>query len=1098
MDPREDFLKSTKLKEFQSHIREGHTLLIESLWEGPKGLLLHLAQKAIGKHIVILSGTQKENYLFDDLSYFSDVVKPLEFPAWESLPTEEIPPSPDVVGERYHILREIQNAKDPLILFTTLQAIFQKVLSPTSLHSLHLIIRKGTKIPFSSLPHKLSEMGYHRKIVASDKAEFAVRGGIIDIFPVSAKEPYRIEFFEDEIVSIRKYDPVGQVSVGKIDEITITPGEEMELLSQQESVSLFDYLGDNTLLVFDDIALLEDKYVSLQEMLSPSRLLCSLDEILEKTAHLQKIYFASSSLEKLSQVKILGKVERPYSEKTAAQEISFELFNKTFFSKRWNHPFFPLLPTFCPHQDPAELSTEIFFQELEEMKPQILFLCTSESEENALKKKLSPYLLENSIFERGYLSSGFYLKEPPLAFIAMAEFTHRYKVRREKQRSHYHTLPFEMMDLTPGDAIVHLDNGIGKYLGIEKKPNHLGIETEYLHLGYAQNANLYVPIDQTHLVSKYIGATEELPELNTLGSSKWKRARKRTEEAILGYAKDLLKVQAQRALQKGEGFSSDSDLIKQFAGEFAYEETVDQLQTMEKISEDLRSQRLMDRLVCGDVGYGKTEVAIRAAFKTVADGGKQVAILVPTTVLAMQHFETFSERMENFPINVGLLCRFIKPKEARETINKTAEGSVDILIGTHRILSSDISFKDLGLIIIDEEQRFGVRAKEHLKALKKDVHCLTLSATPIPRTLYLSLAGARDLSTINTPPDDRLPIQTIVCQKNDEIIKNALLRELARDGQVFIIHNRIETIYRIAQKIRELLPQAKVVVGHGQMHSQELDLVFHAFKSGKADILVATTIIENGIDIPNANTILIDDADRFGLADLYQMRGRVGRWNRKAYCYFLISNLRELSEIARKRLSVLSQIKGHGGGMKIAMHDLEIRGAGNILGTEQSGHISSIGFHLYCKLLKKTIASYKDNTTPLLFQEIKIEFPFPARITEHYIEETALRMEIYQRLGDAEKDQDIDELIEEVIDRYGPLPEEVKWLQSIAKIRLFALKNHFSLLKIRKVVLHAEQDFGKKNKIVRKIIIANPQSPKELESIVLTALKENFPLKEQI
>ncbi len=503
----------------------------------------------------------------------------------------------------------------------------------------------------------------------------------------------------------------------------------------------------------------------------------------------------------------------------------------------------------------------------------------------------------------------------------------------------------------------------------------------------------------------------------------------------------------------------------------------------------------MDRLICGDVGYGKTEVAMRAAFKAVVDGEKQVAVLVPTTVLAMQHFETFSARMEGYPVRVGVMSRFVKPKDIEKTLQQIAEGTIDILIGTHRIVSEDVTFKNLGLVIIDEEQRFGVRAKEHLKKIRKEVDCLTLSATPIPRTLYMSLTGARSLSVINTPPEDRLPIQSVVCTATEELIKNALLRELARGGQSYIIHNRVESIYKMAETIQKLVPTARIVVGHGQMGAQELDTVFHAFKTGTADILVATSIIENGIDIPNANTMLIDHAERFGLADLYQMRGRVGRWNRKAYCYFLVPNTKELSEISRKRLSALTHSSGHGGGMKIAMHDLEIRGAGNILGTEQSGHVATIGFHLYCKLLKKTITALQKKETPLAYHEVKVEFPFDARLPDDYVNETSLRMEIYQRLGDAESEEEIDKLIDEVRDRFGPLPKPVEWLHRITRIRLFAARSQFTLLKLTKVVFLAEQSHGQKNKISKKILIKFPQNPEELEKTVLHALRENFPLK---
>ena len=1088
----DEYLSNLLLQEFAQKIKTGTDIVAEGLWNAPKALLLCIAQQALGKHVVILTGGgASERRLFDDCAYFAEK-NPLEFPAWETLPSEEIPPSPDIVGERYRVLRTIQESEEPQIIFTTLQASLQKLLPPQKLKNMHLIIKEKGEVPFDALPEVLGEMGYHRRAVAADKGEFAVRGGIIDLYPVNSPDPFRIEFWGDEIASIRKYDPISQTSVGRVKEILITPGEELELLAKsQELATLFDYLGSQTLVVFDEIAHIEDNYVALKNMAgASSRTFTSLEDLFTAIKPCQKIYFSETPLDQLSEVRLLDRTTR---------QVAFETLNQQLTASRWPSPFFSLFSAFCPPELALDdFSPDQFLTILSEVPEKITyrFLCQNESEKTALKDRLSklPKPLEGE-FERGYLSSGFYLKEPSLALIPMTELTHRYKVRRQKQRTHYHTLPVEMLSISPGEAVVHMNSGIGKYIGIERRPNHLGVETEFMVLEYAEGGKLYVPMEQANLISKYIGSSEEKPELHTLGSVRWKRARERTEQAIMGYATDLLKLQAERLLKGGFVYPPDSELMKQFGEEFPYEETPDQLLAIESILKDMLSDQSMDRLVCGDVGYGKTEVAMRAAFKAVVDGGKQVAVLVPTTVLATQHFETFSARMANYPLKIGVLSRFVKAKEIEKTLQQAAEGTIDILIGTHRIVSDDVSFKNLGLVIIDEEQRFGVRAKEHLKKVRKEVDCLTLSATPIPRTLYMSLTGARALSVINTPPDDRLPIQSVVCTASEELIKNALLRELARGGQAYVIHNRVESIFKMADTIQKLVPAARIVVGHGQMGSKELDTVFHAFKSGQADILVATSIIENGIDIPNANTILIDHAERFGLADLYQMRGRVGRWNRKAYCYFLVPSTKELSEISRKRLSALTVSSGHGGGMKIAMHDLEIRGAGNILGTEQSGHVATIGFHLYCKLLKKTIAALQKKEAPLFYQEVKVEFPYDARLPDDYVNETTLRMEIYQRLGDAEDEHEIDRLIEEVRDRFGPLPPPVQWLHRITRIRHFAARNQFSLLKLTKVVFLAEQTHGKGNKISKKILVKLPQTPEELETTVLYALRENFPLK---
>lgn len=1101
----ESFLVSQRLVDFQQRVKWGESLVIEELWESPKALLAAIAMQSFEKHIVFLTAGQKEDRLLEDLGFFFD--GPLvEFPAWETLPGEEISPSSDIVGERYRILNAIANSTRPHIIIANLQAILQKLLPPKKLSELHLMLKKGSIMNFESMPHLLHQMGYHRKAVAADKAEFAVRGGIIDIFPVASTEPVRIEFFDDQIESLRIYDPISQVSIKKIEEIAITPGEELELL-QKEGVlaTLFDYLGPNTLVVFDEIAALEDRYVSLQEMTTrASKIFCSMNEMLEITAGLQKIFITENSLEELSEVAYQKKKDRNYySQNAPAEDVAFSIFGQTFLAKRFRHPFLTLFNAFCPPDHPSEqLTGEELLLNISRLSPEcneITLLTANEAEEKHFHKMLEELqiqLPERHHFAKGYLSSGFYLIDSKQVLLPMTELTHRYKIRRQKQRTNFNSPVSENLALNPGEAVVHLNSGIGKFLGIEKRPNHIGIDTEFMLLEYADNAKLYVPIQQANLISKYIGADDSPPRLHPLGSNRWKLAREKTQQAIIGYASDLLKLHAERAIKEGFIYPSDSEQIALFAQEFPYIETIDQQEAIKAIASDMCSNRVMDRLICGDVGYGKTEVAMRAAFKAVVDGGKQVAILVPTTVLALQHYETLCDRMQHFPVNIEVLSRFRTAKQIKTALEGLENGSVDIVVGTLRMISEDVHFKNLGLVIIDEEQRFGVRSKEHLKKLKKEVDCLTLSATPIPRTLYMSLVGAREMSLINTPPQDRLPIKSSVCQFDEQLIKNALLRELARDGQAYFIHNRVETIFQTADKLRTLLPSARIIVGHGQMSASELDHVFHSFKTGQADILVATSIVENGIDIPLANTILVDRADRFGIAELYQIRGRVGRWSRKAYCYFLIPNMRELPELARKRLSALADSSGHGGGMKIAMHDLEIRGAGNILGTEQSGHISAIGFHLYCKLLRKTIQSLQKKGQLPVQSEVKMEFPYDARLPEDYINEMSLRMEIYQRLGDAETEKELIDIINEVKDRFGPIPEQVQWLYYLSRIRLFASYNQFTQLKLTNVLLIVEQQHGKKS-ITKKIIFTPPKTAPELENKVIETLKANFPLKTQ-
>lgn len=1093
-----EILNSDKIQALQTALRKQESILIEDTWNAPKAFIASLAQQTTGKNILILTGaSQEETRLFHDFPFFTEMPA-IEFPAWETLPSESIAPSPDVVGERYKVLEEIAAKGQPRIILTGLQACLQRLIPPQKFQHLYLRLKIKDTIPFDTFIQRLVEMGYQRRPVAADKGEFAVRGGIIDVFPVSSPDPFRVEFWGDDIESIRIYDPVGQKSINPVETLEITPAKELELLKNEANLStILDYLGPETIVIFDDLLALEDRYSSLISICGAStRTFSSIDQLMDAIAPLQKIFLSQNPIEELSEIRLLEKGKGYYSAQAAMHKLSFHMFNREFQAQRWKHPFIPISYYLLPERaEKEEISGQEILTSLSKFAQtdcHLHFLCATELEKTSLQKRIYDAginLPQQSFFHIGYLSSGFVIEEEKLMILPMTEITHRYKIRRQKQRSTYHTTPAESYDLAPGELVVHLNNGIGKFLGLEKRPNHQGTLSEYFVIEYAENAKLFVPLNQAYLISKYIGSHEEIPKLHTLGSSRWKKTKEHTERAIMNYAADLLELYAKRSIKEGYSYPSDSTDTQAFEEDFPFVETEDQLAAIAAIKTDMSDKKCMDRLVCGDVGYGKTEVAMRAAFKAVVDGKKQVAVLVPTTVLAMQHYENFLERMSNFPINVAVLSRFRSPKQIRESLEGIAKGSIDIVIGTHRLVSEDVMFKDLGLIIIDEEQRFGVKAKEHLKKLKLSVECLTLSATPIPRTLYMSLIGARDMSVINTPPQDRLPITTVITEPTDQTLKNALLRELSRDGQAYVIHNRVETIYDFADRIKKLLPQARIVVGHGQMSNDEIDSVFHAFKSGQADILVATTIVENGIDIPNANTILIDRADRFGMADLYQLRGRVGRWNRRAYAYFLVPRLQSLPEISRKRLNALIEAQGYGGGMKIAMRDLEIRGAGNILGIEQSGHVEAIGFHLYCKLLKRTLQALQGKI-PSVIADVKIDFPMiDARLPEDYVNEVSLRMEIYQRLGDAIAFDDVDLIFDELKDRFGTPPEAVLWLYHITRIRVYAALHGFTLLKLDKVTLVLEQHKGKQTN-TKRALLGKFKNAQELESKVIKAMQE--------
>lgn len=1081
-----DKLSATKpFEAIKEVLASGANLLVEELWNGPKACLAAIAAHITGKNILLLTGASREEQrLLLDFPFFTDLPV-VDFPAWETLPHEGVAPSPDIVGERYHALYQLRREASRHIIICGLQAALQRVIAPEAFDALYLTLKVGDVIAPEMLAQQLQAMGYQRCPTAADKGEYAVRGGIVDLFPVSASAPHRLEFWGDDIESIRLYDPLSQTSVHEVSAVEVPPALELELLQKAPKLAtILDYIGDDTIVVVDDLLSVEDRAAALASLGSNSSgFFGTLSAFLDQVAPLQKIYFSPTPLEELTEVRVLSR-QKPMS------SIRCEMLGRVLEAERWRHPFATVSEYLLPEvSEGTVVSGEELIAAVGSLSTtvELYVLADNDRERESFLKRCNTKASVSIL--AGYLSSGFAIDDLSYLLFPLTEVSRRYKIRRQKLRATYHAAPLQSLDLKPGDLVVHLNNGIGKFLGIESRPNNQGIQSEFLHLSYAEGATLYVPIQQAHLVTKYIGATDQLPSLHTLGSGRWKKARDHTQKAIVGYAKDLLNLYAERQLRGGMAFPVDSEEMVAFEGEFPFTETEDQLHAIASIKKDMETPRPMDRLVCGDVGYGKTEVAMRAAFKAAADGGVQVAVLVPTTVLAMQHYENFKERMRNFPLNIGVLSRFNSAKQTRETLDGIATGSVDILIGTHRIISKDVQFKNLGLIIIDEEQRFGVRAKEHLKKVRADIDCLTLTATPIPRTLYMSLVGARDMSLINTPPEDRLPISTVIAETSDEVIRTALLRELARDGQAYVIHNRVETTYELADRIQQLVPHARVAVVHGQMEAHELDNIFHAFRHGEIDVLVATTIIENGIDVPNANTILIDRADHYGLATLYQMRGRVGRWNRRAYAYLLVKERRILREEAQQRLHALVHASGYGGGIKVAMRDLEIRGAGDLLGTEQSGHVATIGFHFYCKLLKRTVEALQGRHN-YAYTEVKMEFPIDAKLPESYVNEVSLRMEIYQRLGEAFTLAAIDELWREVQDRFGAPPPAALWLYHMSRVRLEAATLGYTMVRWEKMTLVTERRHGD-NMTVRRSPLKPRDDPAVWEKELLQILQNN-------
>ena len=863
------------------------------------------------------------------------------------------------------------------------------------------ILERGQSIPLEEVISRLEASGYVSAPQVAARGQYAQRGGILDVFSWQQQRPVRLEWFDLEIDSLREFDLDTQGSVGEVAHTEIYIGR-----TDASEGTLRDYLGA------------KDRVITI-----------------EPDAEFEGLGIGSGG-EATKAAAVF--YPPPFGDLGAGDLVLNETKRDRFFNQL--------------HSWAANRWT-------------IAFACVNEGEGERFREMAADFDFDTSnlIFLTSRATRGFVCPQAKLALLAESEVlgrsasqrAHRAALRRERVRAGRAIVDFS--EFEAGDLVVHLDHGIGRYEGLEKSPDGEG---EVLVLEFANSARLYVPLDQAWQVARYVGLGRKYPELSELGGARWKKAKEKATQGIYQYAARMLKVQAERETAEGHAFPPDSHWQQEFERSFHFTETPDQLKAIRDAKTDMESTRAMDRLICGDVGFGKTEVAIRAAFKAVTSG-KQAVIIAPTTVLAQQHWQNFRERMSEYPVTIELLSRYRSAAEQKKVIKALADGSVDIVVGTHRVISQDVIFKDLGLVVVDEEQRFGVKHKDALKEKFRLVDVLTLSATPIPRTLYLSLMGARDMSVIETPPPNRQPVETIVCGYDERVIRDAINRELARGGQIYFLHNRVQTIERVAARIRELCDGSRVIVGHGQMEEKELEGVMQSFVAGKADILVSTTIIESGLDIPNANTIIIDRADRFGLADLYQLRGRVGRSGTKAYAYLLLP--RELMSVgaARKRVSAIKQYSELGSGFKIAMRDLEIRGAGNLLGTEQSGHIVSVGFDLYCKMLRRAVDSVKGQksfgaTTALRFDFLVTEEGefiksggIPSFVPNAYMGEPKLRIEAYRRLAEVGTRAEADALRVAWRDRFGPLPTALENALLCAAIRIEASQRRISLVEVK-------------------------------------------------
>lgn len=1031
--------------------------------------------------IVTHSDIEAKNIYEDLLLYTNDVYY---FPTKEVVFYNMDAISGDLRWARLKIINEILNDKKKIVV-TSIDA-FVNSYTPVDFYEKYKIrLSVGDEKDLKDLALLLVESGYERVEIVEGKGEFSLRGGILDVYPPQAVYPYRIEMFGDEIDSIRTFNTSSQRSIDKINEIDIFPAKEV-IVDKDAAV-----LAKETILKNQAEALGRSKDKERIERLK--KVISKNLEGLEQNHHFETIdsylpffyekpesffdYVKDYNIVMDDVARCIGKLESIYIEFNENYSMFLQrgdilpkhielLIPKDdvieHFEKRCN----VIMETFLKKTDmlaPLSINNitqltlnnyqgqlDLLIEDIKQKKElgyKTLILAGTRPRGERLVETLRDRGIESSYRDRvddilfgevvitfGNQLKGFEYPEQKLCVISDKDvFGEAKRKLSKKTKSKKGVSKIKSFaELKPGEYVVHANHGVGVYKGI-KQIEAGGHIRDYLDIVYEKGDKLYVPVDQLDLVQKYIGSEGKKPKVNKLGGAEWQKAKAKVKKSINEIAEDLVKLYAARSALKGHKFAKDTEWQKQFEDEFPFEETPDQLTSLEEIKKDMESDKVMDRLLCGDVGYGKTEVAIRAAFKAVMDG-KQVAFLVPTTILAEQHYKNMIKRFSDFPIKIDMVSRFRTAKEQKETLQRVKEGNIDILVGTHRLVSKDITFKDLGLLIVDEEQRFGVSQKEKIKSIKKNVDVLTLSATPIPRTLHMSLTGARDISVIETPPEERYPIQTYVIEQNDQLIRDAVLRELNRGGQVYFVHNRVEDIEKMARYIKDLVPESRVTVAHGQMTERQLEAEMIDFMAKEYDVLVCTTIIETGIDIPNVNTIIIYEADKMGLSQLYQLRGRVGRSNRIAYAYLLYTKDKVLTEVAEKRLKALKDFTELGSGFKIAMRDLEIRGAGNMMGSSQHGHMAAVGYDLYCRMLEDTIKLIKGDIDkePI---ETTVDIKIDAYIPGVFIEDEIQKIEVYKKISAIENIEDYNDIKDELEDRYSNIPVEVFNLMDIAYIK---------------------------------------------------------------
>jgi len=1054
----------------------------------PSALAFHIATAAAAHAaplLVVARDNQGAHQLESDLHTLLGAKQPdlpvIAFPDWETLPYDVFSPHPDIVSQRLAALHRLPTLKRGIVI-VPVQTLLQRLAPLRHVVGGSFDVKTGQRLDLDAEKRRLESAGYRHVPQVLDPGDFAVRGGLLDVYPMGADQPFRVELLDDEIETIRAFDPESQRSLDKIDAVHLLPGREVPLsdaalkraldalrerfdLDTRRSAlyqdlkaglappgieyylplffdttsTLFDYLDADTLPVIADGAMeaadqfwqhtgerYEQRRHDLERpLLPPDTLYLPPDALRERLNAGARVEICGEGHAQRERASALGDQPAPALPIAARDHATADAL-KSFLS---SYPGRVLVAADSPGRREALL--EIL--QSGSLKPEVVADFPSFVATDAARFAIAVAPFDD----------GFAITEP--AFVVLTErqlFPERASQPRRRRRvgREPEAIIKDLGELTEGAPIVHEDHGVGRYRGLVTLEAG-GMPAEYLEIEYAKGDRLYVPVAQLHLINRYSGASEETAPLHSLGGEQWTKAKRKAAEKVRDVAAELLEIQAKRQARAGLAIDVDRSVYEPFAAAFPFEETPDQHAAIEAVIRDLASSQPMDRVVCGDVGFGKTEVAVRAAF-TTAMGGKQVAVLVPTTLLAEQHYRNFRDRFADWPIKVEVLSRFKTKKEIESELAKVSEGTIDVIVGTHRLLQKDVRFKDLGAVIVDEEQRFGVRQKEALKALRANVHLLTLTATPIPRTLNMAMAGLRDLSIIATPPAHRLAVQTFVVPWDDMQLREAFQRELSRGGQVYFLHNDVESIGRMQRELQELVPEARIGVAHGQMPERELERVMLDFHKQRYNVLLSTTIIESGIDIPNANTIIINRADRFGLAQLHQLRGRVGRSHHRAYAYLVVPDRKAMTDDARKRLDAIAAMDELGAGFTLATHDLEIRGAGELLGEEQSGQMAEVGFSLYTELLERAVRSIRQGKLPdvdmVEARGAEVELRIPSLIPDDYLPDVHTRLTLYKRISGARDAEELRELQVEMIDRFGLLPDPAKYMFAVADLKLRA------------------------------------------------------------